>query len=53
MVKVFDGRRIPARIVLVPEDQEGQKTEMVYEKITFDVDIPESTFSLSTLERAR
>ena len=52
-IKVFDGRKVPSRLILVPEDKEGQKTEFVYQDIDFDVDVPESTFSLSQLERQR
>lgn len=52
-VKVFDGKRIPSRMVLIPQDQEGHKTEMIYLDIHFNVDVPESTFSLATLERSR
>jgi len=53
-VKVFDGKRIPAHMTLIPEDQEeGHKTEMIYLDIKFDVDVPESTFSLSNLEQKR
>jgi len=52
-VKVFDGRRIPSHMVLTPEDKKEQKTEMIYVSIDFDADVPESTFSLSQLEKAR
>jgi hypothetical protein len=52
-VREFDGRRIPAHMTLVPEDEAGNKTEMRYRTIQFDVDVPESTFSLSNLERQR
>jgi len=52
-VRQFDGRRLPAKMEMVPEDKEGHKTELVYEEIDFDVDVPESTFSLSRLERKR
>jgi len=52
-VKVFDGRRIPSRITLIPEDKKGHKTEMLYLDIDFDVEVPDSTFSLSALERKR
>jgi len=52
-VKVFDGRRIPSRIALIPEDKKGHKTEMLYLDIDFDVEVPDSTFSLSALERKR
>jgi outer membrane lipoprotein-sorting protein len=44
---------VPAHMTLVPEDEEGHKTEMHYRSIQFDVDVPESTFSLSNLERQR
>ncbi|MFO7783291.1 MAG: outer membrane lipoprotein-sorting protein [Thermodesulfobacteriota bacterium] len=52
-VRVFDGRRLPARMVLIPEDEEGHRTEMKYREIRFDVEVPEGTFSLSNLERQR
>jgi len=52
-VREFGGRRIPARMILIPEDEEGHKTEMLYLEIEFDVDVPESTFSLSSLEQKR
>ena len=52
-VKEFDGKRLPARMSLVPHDKEGQKTEMVYLDLKFDVDVPDSTFSLSRLEQSR
>jgi len=52
-VREFDGRQLPAKMEMVPEDKKGQKTDLVYEEIDFDVDVPESTFSLSRLERKR
>jgi len=53
-VKVFDGKRIPAHMTLIPEDKkEGHKTEMIYLEIEFDVDVPEKTFSLANLEQKR
>jgi outer membrane lipoprotein-sorting protein len=52
-VKPFDGRLLPTRMTLVPEDKQGQKTEMVYHDIVFNADVPNSTFSLSELERSR
>jgi hypothetical protein len=52
-VKDFDGRRIPSRMRLIPQDKKGHKTEFVYLDIDFDVEVPESTFSLSALERKR
>lgn len=52
-VREFDGKRVPARLALVPEDKQGHKTEMIYLDIDFDVNVPETTFSLSNLEQMR
>jgi outer membrane lipoprotein-sorting protein len=54
-VEIFGDRRIPAHMTLIPEDtdKKGQKTEMTYLKINFNMDIPDRTFSLSELERKR
>jgi outer membrane lipoprotein-sorting protein len=52
-VKPFDGRLLPSRMTLIPEDKQGQKTEMVYDDIDFNAEVPDSTFSLSELERSR
>ena len=51
---MFSGRRLPAHMVLTPTGVEGQRTEMRYLDIQFDiVPIPDDTFSLSRLERTR
>jgi outer membrane lipoprotein-sorting protein len=50
-VKTLGGRRLPTRLVLTPEDAEGQSTELHYLEIEFDVAIADDTFSLSRLER--
>ena len=47
------GRNIPTRMTLTPTDLEGQKTEMRYLDVQFDVDVPDDTFSLSRLEQNR
>jgi len=52
-VKVFDDRRIPTRMTLIPSDKEGHITEMVYLDIDFDVKVSDDTFSLSNLEKMR
>jgi outer membrane lipoprotein-sorting protein len=52
-VRVLGGRRLPARMVLEPTDVQGQKTQMRYLEATFDVKLPDDTFSLSRLERGR
>lgn len=52
-VRTVGGRRLPTHIVLTPADTEGQRTEMRYLDVQFDVPIADDTFSLSRLERAR
>ena len=52
-VKVLGGRRLPARMVLVPEGDPGKRTEMRYLEARFDVPLPADVFSLSRLERSR
>ncbi len=65
-VRDFGKRRIPSRLTLVQLDRKQnqgekdvkepafkQKTEMIYHKIDFDVNVPERTFSLSQLESKR
>ena len=51
-VKVLGGRRLPSRITLVPADGES-RTVMQYLDVSFDVRLPDDTFSLSRLERGR
>ncbi len=50
-VRVFDGRKLPARMTLVPEDEEGNKTVLHYKDLQFNTDLPRDLFSLSRLER--
>lgn len=52
-VAEMDGRTIPTRLVIVPADREGHRTEMRYLSVDFDADVPESTFSLTALESDR
>jgi hypothetical protein len=52
-VRELDGHRVPTRMTLTPLDNPGHKTVVRYLDIDFDADVPESTFSLSRLERPR
>lgn len=52
-VRTIDGRTIPTRLVLQPSDHEDQHTELHYLDIDFDASVPDSTFSLTELERDR
>jgi hypothetical protein len=52
-VKVMGGRRLPAHLSLQPADQPGNRTEMRYLEVQFDLKVPDDTFSLSRLEQNR
>lgn len=52
-VREMDGRRIPTRMVVIPHDREGHRTELRYLSMDFDANVSESTFSLTELERRR
>jgi len=52
-VKKLSGRTLPTRIVVTPTGATDKRTELSYEELALDVDVPASTFSLSRLERKR
>jgi hypothetical protein len=45
----MDGRLVPTRMRMTPEDGKDEFTEMRYHEIRFDVPIPPQTFSLAAL----
>ncbi|MFB3906250.1 MAG: outer membrane lipoprotein-sorting protein [Acidobacteriota bacterium] len=47
--EIMDGRLVPTRMRMTPEDKPGEYTEMKYRELDFDVKIVESIFSLSSL----
>lgn len=52
-IKTLGGRRLPTHLTLVPTDTEGQRTEMRYLDLQFDMTLPDDTFSLARLERGK
>jgi outer membrane lipoprotein-sorting protein len=50
-VRVMGGRRVPARMRVVPADKPGEFTEITYQELQFDVPIPASTFTLQSLRK--
>lgn len=51
--KTIDGRVIPMRMVLQPEDKPDESTVIVYDEIRFDMALEESFFSLQNLQLRR
>ncbi|HDR68751.1 MAG TPA: outer membrane lipoprotein-sorting protein [Bacteroidaceae bacterium] len=52
-IQMMDGRLIPTRIELVPEDEEGRKTIIVIKEIEFNIPINENFFSQQNMKRIR
>jgi len=50
-IKEMGGRLLPAVLHMVPEDKPNEYTELIYERIEFGVDLPDSFFSLLQLRR--
>lgn len=49
--KAFGGRVLPARLVMKPADKPGERTEIVYHELRFDVELPGDFFTLRNLKR--
>lgn len=50
-VKELGGRLIPAKMEMIPMDEEGNKTVITYQDIEFDIDISERFFSIQNMKR--
>ena len=48
-IEEFDGRTIPKRMRITKSESHDRWTEIVYDKADFDIDIPESKFTLFAL----
>lgn len=52
-MKTMGGRLIPSKFELIPEEEEGHKTVVVMDDITFNEAIPDSFFSQQNMKRVR
>jgi outer membrane lipoprotein-sorting protein len=50
-LKKFHGNLIPSRLVMQPVDRPKEKTEIIYHKIDFKIDLKDNFFSLRNLKR--
>ena len=50
-IKVFSGKKLPARMTMVPHTKEGHKTIVTYLDLDFDQVIPDTIFSLRNLQK--
>jgi outer membrane lipoprotein-sorting protein len=52
-IKTMDGRLIPTRLEMVPADKKNQKTEILYNKITFDRPIEADFFTIEKMRNIK
>ena len=52
-VKTFDGKRLPSKLTITPEDKAGNKTIITYQVMKFDLTIDESKFTTSYMKRVK
>lgn len=50
-VKELGGRRLATTMEMVPVEEEGNKTMIIYEDIAFDIDVSERFFSIQNMKR--
>ncbi|MBD3368710.1 MAG: outer membrane lipoprotein-sorting protein [Candidatus Eisenbacteria bacterium] len=50
-VRTMDGRLVPTRLVVVPEDEKGERTVFRYNDIRWNAELDDDLFSLRRLER--
>ena len=50
-VQMMGGRFLPTRMTVVPYDKPGEFTEVTYVEISFNVNLPDTFFSLRNLKR--
>ena len=51
--KAMGGRKVPARLTVVPADKPGESTVLIYHDLQFDIGLTPSFFSLRSLRSAR
>ena len=48
-IRDVNGRKIPTKMTMVPVDKKGHQTVVSYEKIQFDVSVPDRMFTVANL----
>lgn len=52
-IKNMDGRIIPTMLKMIPADEPGNSTVIVYNQMEFDIDIKDNFFSIQNVKRVR
>ena len=52
-IKQMDDRKMPTRLEMIPADEEGNKTILIFKNMNFNVNLKESFFSQQNMKRIR
>jgi len=52
-VKVMDGKTIPTKFTITPQDEEGSKTILEFKSIEFNIDISDDFFSQQNMKKIK
>ncbi|MDX1686293.1 MAG: outer membrane lipoprotein-sorting protein [Saprospiraceae bacterium] len=52
-IETLGGKKLPSKLVITPEEEEGHKTIVEYKMIDFDPEIDPSFFSIQSMKRIR
>lgn len=52
-IKTLGGKKLPAKLVMIPVEEEGKRTVITYKSLQFDVDVDDDFFSIQNMKRQR
>lgn len=52
-IRTFDGRRLPSRLTLIPQEQRGHRTVLEYHALTFSTRLTPSFFTQQNMRRVQ
>ena len=52
-VKTIGGKLMPSKMEVIPANKKGQKTQMIYTKAEFDIEIDDEMFTIQYMKRLK
>jgi len=52
-IKEFSGKKLPSKLRVIPIEDEGQETILIYDKLEFDINISDQFFTTNYMKRIR
>ena len=52
-IKEFSGKKLPSKLRVIPVNDEGQETILIYDKLEFDIKISDQFFTTNYMKRIR